>query len=86
MTQHQLDRRPCPLPRAADWQQHAALLDMQPSNRRLLRQARTPRSLREVGWSGWGDEQAQRRLDHVICWGAWAATPFVIYQLLARIF
>lgn len=28
---------------SADWQRHAALLDLQPSNRRLLQEAVTPR-------------------------------------------
>ena len=69
---------------SADWQRHAALLDKQPNNRRFV-QSRTPRTLRDAGLSGWGDERVERRIDNIICWGAWAALPFVIYQLLIRI-
>lgn len=71
---------------SADWQRHAALLDMQPSSRRLLQQSRTPRTLRDAGLSGWGDERVERRIDNIICWGAWACLPFVLFQLYARVF
>ena len=69
-----------------DWQKHAALLDMQPSNRRLLQESRTPRQLSDVGWTGWGDEKVAYRLDSIICWGATACIPFVAYQLFTRVF
>ena len=69
---------------ATDWRKHAAALDACPNNRRFA-QAKTPRTLRDAGLSGWGDEQAERRIDNIICWGAWAALPFVCYQLFTRV-
>lgn len=36
----------------SDWQKHAALLDLQPSNRRLLQESRTPRTMRDAGLHG----------------------------------
>ena len=71
---------------ATDWRKHSDLLSAQPSNRRLVQQSRTPRTLRDAGLSGWGDEQAERRIDSIICWGAWAALPFVTYSLFTRVF
>ena len=69
-----------------DWQRHAALLDMQPSNRRLVQQSRTPRSLRDAGWTGLGNESVELRIDTWLCWMGWIATPFVLYQLYTRLF
>ena len=69
-----------------DWQRHADVLSLQPSNRRLVQQSRTPRTLRDAGWTGWGDESVERRIDGYLCWMGWAALPFVTYQLFARLF
>lgn len=68
-----------------DWRKQASLLDMQPNNRRFV-QAKTPRTLREAGWTGWGDEKVERRVDEIIFWGAALAMPFVLYRLAIGVF
>lgn len=66
-----------------DWNRHAALLDMQPNNRRFIREARTPRTLREAGLTDWpwGSDKFDTFMAGVCC----GACPWLLVMLAGRI-
>lgn len=64
-----------------DWQRWAAQLDAQPSNRRLVQQSRTPRTLREAGLSGDIDVRIKNAHVHIAIIAA-----FAVFNVLWRVF
>lgn len=68
------------------WQKHAALLDMQPSSRRLVQQSRTPRTLREAGLTPMPEyHRAGIEFDSWIFGVSCGASPWLLVLLVNKI-